>query len=144
MSFATESRQCSTLLIGLYVPLVVLVSLFPRFILGNAEEIPGNATLRCLHDGRDELLHKTGCAQERRPEAVDEVDEQPFDVRTVVVLVSHDHHLAVPQAVRVFVTLPRLQAQDFLERRDLRVVHHLQPQTVSDTAARRGGARIPA
>ena len=35
--------------------------------------------------------------QQARPVAVEEVDHEPLDVRAVVVLVGHDHQVAVAQ-----------------------------------------------
>ena len=32
---------------------------------------------------------------------VDEVDDQALDVGTILILVGHDHHLAIPQAFDV-------------------------------------------
>ena len=65
--------------------------------------------------------------EERRPVAVEEVDDQPLDVRAVVVLVGHDHQVAVPQRAgarrRSGVVLALLQAEDLLELGDLLVVH---------------------
>ena len=50
-----------------------------------------------LDDGRDELAHEVVVLEQRRPVAVDEVDDEPLDVRAVVVLVGHDHEVAVAQ-----------------------------------------------
>ena len=47
-----------------------------------------------LHDGCDELLHKV-VSEEVGPVVVDKVDDKPFDVRAVLVLISHDHQPAV-------------------------------------------------
>ena len=47
-------------------------------------------------DWSDELAEKVGYFQDARVVPVQQVDEQAFDVRTVVVLVGHDHQAAVP------------------------------------------------
>jgi hypothetical protein len=54
------------------------------------------------------------------------VDDQTLDVRAVVVLVGHDHQVAVPKRLarrRVRVVLALLQPDDLLELGDLLVVH---------------------
>lgn len=81
-----------------------------------------------LHNGSDELLHEVGHAEEGGPKLVDEVDEQALDVRAVVVLVGHDHELAVAEGLvhRLFVVLLAvLEAEDLLDVRDLLVVGDL-------------------
>ena len=61
-----------------------------------------------------------------------EVDQQTFDVRPVVVLVSHDHDVAVPERLDAVVRGAVPQAQDLLDVRNLRVVHDLVVRRVSD------------
>ena len=64
--------------------------------------------------------------EQRRPVAVDEVDDEALDVRAVVVLVGHDHQVAVAQRLvrgRIRVVLALLQPEDLLELRDLLVRH---------------------
>ena len=56
-----------------------------------------------LHDGCDELLYKV-VPEEVGPVVVDKVDDESLDVRTVLVLVSHDHQPAVAQRLQ----LPRV------------------------------------
>ena len=34
---------------------------------------------------------------------LDEVDEQTFDVTSVMVLIGHDHNPAIPQRLKIFV-----------------------------------------
>ena len=47
---------------------------------------------RALDDGRDEDLQKARDLQQTRPEVVQKVDDQSFDVTPVVVLIRHDHN----------------------------------------------------
>ena len=59
---------------------------------------------------------------------MDEVDDQALDVGAVLVLVGHDHHLAIPQAFDVvhgLVLLLVLETDDLDEVRDLFVLHDL-------------------
>ena len=68
------------------------------------------------------------------PEVVHEVDEQPLDVGAVLVLVGHDHDLAVAQRanrVRIVVLLTELQTHDLDDVVDLRVVHDLTKHRTS-------------
>ena len=79
-----------------------------------------------LDDRRDELDKEAGHLQERGVEVVQVVHDEALDVAAVLVLVRHDHHLAVPQRLGVAVRLRVLQPDDLLQRRDLRVVVHLR------------------
>ena len=47
-----------------------------------------------LDDGCDELFDEV-VFEQSRPVVVDEVDEETFDVRAVLILICHDHDLAV-------------------------------------------------
>ena len=82
---------------------------------------------RYLDDGRDEFLDEI-VFQEVGPVVVDKVDDEPFDVRSVVILIGHDHHFSISEilyVIRVFVFLGIVQADDFTQIGDLGVVHHL-------------------
>ena len=48
-----------------------------------------------LDDRRDELDYKV-VFQEIRPVRVEEVDDEAFDVRAILILVGHYHHFAIP------------------------------------------------
>ena len=48
----------------------------------------------CLYDGGDELLEEVQL-EERRPEELDEVNYKTFDVRTVVILIGHNHEMTI-------------------------------------------------
>ena len=85
------------------------------------------AALGDLDDGRDELLEE-GELEEGGPVVVDEVDEEPLDVGAVLVLIGHDHELAVPQRLEVVHRLVLLlvgQSDDFYHLIDLLVLHDL-------------------
>ena len=47
-----------------------------------------------LDDRCDELLDKI-VLQEIGPEMVDKVDEQPLDVRPILILIGHDHQVTI-------------------------------------------------
>ena len=62
---------------------------------------------------------------------VKKVNHQSFDVRAILILVSHDEQPAVPKAAQlrslgVFLTV--MEAQDLDDVGDLLVVHQLQTQ----------------
>ena len=52
------------------------------------------SNIKNLDDWSDELLQEA-VMQQGGPVGVNEVDEQTFDVRAVLVLIGHDHHLAI-------------------------------------------------
>ena len=62
-----------------------------------------------LDNGRDELQEKSRQLEQRWEEAVQEVHDEALDVRSVVILVGHDHQVAVTQGLGVLVDLRRGQ-----------------------------------
>ena len=74
-----------------------VLSFLPRFILGHGVEHLGLLALRRFDDGRDELEQKSWDLEQRGEVSVQEVDQQTLDVRTIVILIRHDHQLAVTQ-----------------------------------------------
>ena len=59
---------------------------------------------------------------------MDEVDDEALDVRAVVILIGHDHDLAVSEIldiVRVFVLFRVVQPDDFAQVGNFGVVHDL-------------------
>ena len=89
---------------------------FPLLVFHHGKELLHLPILGCLDDWSDELLQEALVASEPRlprdapatlkakkverqvrPEVVKEVDQKALDVRTVVVLVCHDHHLREQQ-----------------------------------------------
>ena len=68
----------------------------------------------CSHlknlDDRSDKLFQEAVIKQGGPVGVNEIDEQTFDVRAVLVLIGHDHHLAVAKrAYRVgrLIIVPR-------------------------------------
>ena len=53
---------------------------------------------------------------------MEQIDEQPFDVRTIHVLIRHNHHASIPQLLQVLVRLAVLQAQNPLDACELVIV----------------------
>lgn len=79
---------------GLYVGLI----LGPFFILRYRKERMPLLSSRGLDDGSYELLQEAFVLLKQvRPIARQEVDEQAFDVRAIMVLVSHQHYRTVTQ-----------------------------------------------
>ena len=58
-----------------------------------------------LDDGRDELQQEARHAEQGGVEVVEEVHDEALDVRAVMVLVGHDHEVAVAQLPRAVVHL---------------------------------------
>ena len=149
-------------LVVLRVPLVRVWCLFqPLLILGNSEEVDALLALgdlrecvresiftRNVHttysnDGRHELHQKVRDLQQRREEVIQKVNEETFNVRTIVVLrtptlkqtlrgaekpthlIRHYHELTVPQALDIRIILVVLETHDFLDTLDLLVLHDL-------------------
>ena len=79
-----------------FVSMPIVCGLFPLVELRQGVEALRRAALGDLDNGRDELLQE-GELQEGRPVVVDEVDEQALDVGPVLVLIGHDHELAIPR-----------------------------------------------
>ena len=59
---------------------------FPRFVFGNRKERELLLGLGDLDDRGDEFDEKVGQLEQRREPVVEEVDDETFDVRSVVVL----------------------------------------------------------
>jgi hypothetical protein len=56
-------------------------------------------TCTCLQDGGHKLLNEALLLQQGGPEGVHQVDDEALDVGAVMVLVRHDHHVPIPQAL---------------------------------------------
>ena len=83
-----------------------------------------------LDDGRDELLQEV-VVEELGPVVLDEVDEETLDVGSVLVLICHDHQLAVsqrPQGLGSLVLLLVLQSKNLDDVVDLSIFHDLQEE----------------
>ena len=57
-----------------------VVRRFPLVVLGNAEETVRRAAFAHFHNGRQKLLHEAAHFEQRRPQFVDHVDYETFDV----------------------------------------------------------------
>mmetsp|Transcript_98086 Transcript_98086/g.245796 ORF Transcript_98086/g.245796 Transcript_98086/m.245796 type:complete len:390 (+) Transcript_98086:1753-2922(+) len=114
------------------VALPVLRLLFPGFVLRHRVEADLLLASRGLDDRSEKLFEEVREPCEGRPPSVDEVDDQAFDVRTVEILVSHDHDGAIPQALQLLVVLPvEIQAHDFDDVLDLLIGHHLLQRRIA-------------
>lgn len=72
------------------------------------------------------MLHQT------RPVVMYEVNQQAFDVRTILILICHDHNLAISQRFQrlwALVFLFVAQAHDLDNVVDLSIVHDLIGKT---------------
>jgi hypothetical protein len=60
--------------------------------------------------------------QQTWPEVVNKVDQQTFDVRSIVILVCHDHNRSVSQTFSVVILLADLKTHNLSEICDLFIV----------------------
>jgi hypothetical protein len=109
------SRGTKTLVV-LDLPSLGIVAggLLPGLVLGKGEEGLALLALGGLDDGGNELLEESGDVQEGWPEVVKEIDNQTLDVRTIVILIGHDHQVAVAELLDggFIVLFTRLEAHD--------------------------------
>ena len=103
-----KEREKNTLVVLDLPPLCVL-GLGPGLELGQREEAELLCSLGALDNGGHKLNKEAVELEERGPEVVDEVDEKPLDVRAVLILIGHDHQLAVAQRLQAFVGLAVLK-----------------------------------
>ena len=73
----------------------------------------------------DKLDEESRNAKEGRVEVVQKVDDQPFDVRSVVILIGHDHEMTVSQAVDGGVVLIVLETENLFDMLDFDVLDNL-------------------
>mmetsp|Transcript_46340 Transcript_46340/g.81512 ORF Transcript_46340/g.81512 Transcript_46340/m.81512 type:complete len:320 (-) Transcript_46340:1932-2891(-) len=104
----------------------VIVFLFPLIVLVQCEECDRLLILMCdLDDRRHELLEEARHAQQRRKPMLNEVDDQPLDVRAIMVLVRHDHDGAVSQPSHIRVLRACVQGHDSHHLVNFFVLEHL-------------------
>lgn len=102
-----EDVQMETFVVFDLPSLALVVVLLPRDVLWNGEERLLLLALDALHDGGDKLLQKAIYLQQRGPEVVEEINQQPLDVRPIVILICHDHQMSVSQLRHVCVLLAK-------------------------------------
>jgi hypothetical protein len=114
---ASEDDMASiTHLVVLRVPpFAVIVLRLPLFVLGHGVEAVLLLSLPYLDDRGDELDQKVRNLQQRGVEVIQEVDDQTFDMRTIVILIGHDHEVTVSQTVDRGVGLTVFQPENFLD-----------------------------
>ena len=54
------------------------------------------------------LSHESFHPEQRRPEVMDEVDNEPFDMGTIMVLISHDHDTSVSELICILILLSNI------------------------------------
>jgi len=88
----SASGGTETLVVLDLPPLGVVTSRFlPGVILGKSKERLGLLSLGRLDDGGNELLQESGMVKQRGPKVMNKVDNEALDMRTIVILISHDH-----------------------------------------------------
>lgn len=89
---------CAQSLVVFYPPETAIRDGFkPSFVIRDREEALWIITLGSFDNRCDKLFEKPPDFQKARPEVMNEVDEETFDVGAVVVLVGHDHDWTVPE-----------------------------------------------
>ena len=108
----------------------MMVFLRPLLEFGDSEEVDRFLPMTHSDDGSNELDEEIGELEKRRIKVVEEVDDKPLDVRTIVILksnvtkvfrylshstylIGHDHNPSITQAVPARVLLVVLQAHNF-------------------------------
>ena len=61
-----------------------------------------------------------------------EINDQSFDMRTIMILISHNHDVSVPELAYIIIFLPYLKPYYFQEIRDFRIFHDLFDRCISD------------
>lgn len=112
--------------------MTIVVFLFPLLVLGHSEEHALLLALGYLDDGSDELIQEVGNLQQGGVEVVQKVDDKTLDMRTVVILIRHDHEMTISERVRGGVVMVVLQTQDLLDVLDLLVLHDLVVARLAD------------
>ena len=66
-----------------------MMFLHPLLEFGNSEEVDGFLPMSHSDDGSNELDQEIGELEKRRIKVVEEVNDKPLDVRTIVILKSN-------------------------------------------------------
>ena len=77
--------------------------------LGMDEGEPEEELCDHLHNGGDEFQEKAWELQQAGVEVVEEVHDEPFDVGPIMILICHDHEVAIPQLLDALIQLHNLQ-----------------------------------
>lgn len=73
-------------------PTFEILVLSPLFILWNSKERFNLISFCCFDNGSNEFFQKSIVFHKRRPEMMNEVYEQTFNVRAIMILISHYHN----------------------------------------------------
>ena len=83
--------------------LAIRVVFLPIHVLRDGEKRELFLSLGALHDGCDELLQKSINFEQGGPEVMQEIDEQAFDVTAIVILIGHNHQMAITKGTCIVV-----------------------------------------
>ncbi len=89
--FSLAVSRCSKSFIVLNLPVSSCAN-FPQLIIGLGEKINSFSAVLASDDWSDKFFKKTMNPAEGRPESLKKVDNQPFNMRTIDILISHYHH----------------------------------------------------
>lgn len=87
-----------------------------------------------LDDGSDKLLEEVGDCEEGRPELLDKVEEETLDVRSIEILIRHEHEMAITEVLDVLCVIlhAMFETKDLGDGLDLFVAGDLLHGGISD------------
>lgn len=104
---------CTKTLVVFDLPLLSLL-FHECFVICNREELLACSAVGCFDDWGHEFFEEV-CFQEGRPKVVQKIDKQTFDMGTIMILVRHEHYVAVSKrfdVLTVVVLLVWVQTHD--------------------------------
>ena len=130
--FAIFRRSAQSFVI-LYTVLFQISTFAPTCKLGNREESFDDCfALEDFDDRGDEFFQKAVKAEEFRPKVVNEVDDQTFDMRAIMILICHYHYAAISKRACIFIWFADLEPDDLDQILDFGVVTYLLATCFAD------------
>ena len=90
-------KQIRTFVILDFPSFALIIVIFPVHVLRNSEESLFLLALDTLNNGRDELFQEPIDTEQGWPEMMEEIDEQPLDMRSIMILICHNHQVTVSE-----------------------------------------------
>jgi hypothetical protein len=129
-----HDRQRQTDFVVFHFPLFVVGRVFlPVLVFRHGKE--GNIILACLgnfDDRGDEFDEEAGDGEETGVKGFKVIDDETLDMTSVVILIRHDHQVAVSQGLCVFVLFAVLETHDLTDGVDFGVLHDHLMRRISD------------
>ena len=83
----------------------------PLFVLRQSVERLRAVPLCAFDDRCNELLEEAGHVKKRRPEVMDEIDDEALDMAAVMVLISHDHQMTISQGLYILLRVSAVELE---------------------------------